>query len=109
MKNSNEQTCRYAMLIEWSDLDGAYIVTLPEWEHIGVLAHAHGATYAEAATKGQELLEFLLSSAQRDGEHIPVPAVFDAHAYAPGETPESIAAKVEALANEIEAHLTPSV
>jgi hypothetical protein len=35
------------------------------------------------------------------------PASFDAHAYAPGETAESIAAESERLAREIEAHPAP--
>ncbi len=95
------------MLIEWSDLDQAYIVTLPEWERAGALAHTHGATYAEAAGKGQELIEFLLEAALQGGDRIPTPAGYDAHAYAPGETAESIAAETEKLAREIEAHPAP--
>lgn len=101
------QASRYSMLIEWSDLDQAYIVTLPEWERAGALAHTHGASYAEAAAKGQELLEFLLESALRNGDQIPTPASFDAHAYAPDETDESIAAESERLAKEIEARPAP--
>jgi antitoxin HicB len=97
------QAPRYSMLIEWSDMDQAYIVSLPEWERVGALAHAHGATYAEAAHKGQELIAFLVEAAQRDGDSIPTPAGYDARAYAPGETPESIVAESEALAREIEA------
>jgi antitoxin HicB len=102
-----EQALSYSMLIEWSDLDQAYIVSLPEWERAGALAHTHGATYAEAATKGQELLEFLLDAALQNGDPIPTPASFDAHAYAPGETTESIAAESERLAREIEARPAP--
>lgn len=90
------------MLIEWSDVDQAYIVTLPEWERVGALAHVDGATYAETAQKGQELIEFLFEAAQQDGDRIPTPAGFDAHAYAPGETTESMAAESDRLAREIE-------
>ena len=97
-----QQTPRYSMLIEWSDADQAFIVTLPEWERVGALAHAHGATYAEAAQKGQELMEFLFDAARHDGDRIPTPAGYDAHAYAPGETTASIAAQSERLASEIE-------
>ncbi len=104
-----QQAPRYSMLIEWSDVDQAYIVTLPEWERVGALAHAHGATYAEAAQKGQELIEFLHVAAQHDGDRIPTPAGFDAHAYAPGETAESIAAESERLAREIEQRPAPHV
>ena len=45
---------RYSMVIEWSDEDDAYIVSLPEW---GDLVHTHGETYAEAVARGKELLE----------------------------------------------------
>ena len=97
------------MLIEWSDADQAYIVTLPEWERVGALAHADGATYAEAAQKGQELIEFLFEAAQSDGDRIPTPAGFDAHAYAPGETAEEVATENERLASEIEKHPAPHI
>lgn len=98
---------RYSMLIEWSDADQAYIVTLPEWERVGALARTHGATYAEAAQKGQELIAFLYEAALHGGDRIPTPAGFDAHAYAPGETTEDIAAESERLANEIEKRPAP--
>ena len=98
---------RYSMLIEWSDLDQAYVVTLPEWERAGALAHTHGATYAEAAEKGQELIAFLAEGARANGDPIPAPASFDARAYAPGETTESIAAESERFAREIAARPAP--
>jgi antitoxin HicB len=107
MTTGDNPDMRYSMLIEWSDLDQAYIVTLPEWEAVGALANAHGATYAEAAQKGQELIAFLYEAAQRDGDRIPAPASFDARAYASGETAESIAAQSEKLAREIESHPAP--
>ena len=100
-------TPRYSMLIEWSDLDQAYIVTLPEWERAGALTHTHGATYAEAADKGQELIEYLIEAARVNGDHIPTPANFDAHAYVPGESTESIAAESERLAREIAGRPAP--
>lgn len=103
MSAINRQTPRFSMLIEWSDVDQIYIVSLPEWGRVGALAHAHGATYAEAAQKGQELIEFLYETARQEGDTIPAPAGYDAHAYAPGETSESIAAESERLAREIEA------
>jgi predicted RNase H-like HicB family nuclease len=95
------------MLIEWSDLDQSYIVILPEWERVGALAHTHGATYAEAAQKGQELIAFLFEAAQHDGDRIPTPASYDTHAYAPGETSESIAIESESLARKIEKRTAP--
>lgn len=43
----------YSMVIEWSDEDSVYIVSLPEW---GKYALTHGATYDEAVRSGQEVL-----------------------------------------------------
>lgn len=101
---SQQQPPRYSILVEWSELDQAYIVTLPEWEQAGTTAHTHGASYAEAAHKGEELLSFLIDSARQAADPMPQPATYDAHAYAPGETAESLAAQNETLAREIEAH-----
>lgn len=93
---------RYSMLIEWSDLDDAYVVSFPEWERDGHLAHTHGATYAEAAQKGQEMLAFLMDSAKEDQESVPVPAIFDAHAYQPGETADDIARQTQQMLAEMD-------
>jgi predicted RNase H-like HicB family nuclease len=64
---------RYSMLIEWSDEDQVYVVSLPEW---GTYAQTHGATYEEAVTHGQEVLELLIASARAEGEPLPAPRVF---------------------------------
>lgn len=67
----------YTMLIQWSDEDQVYIVSLPEWdEQMQLHNHTHGATYAEAARMGQEMLEMLIESYTEDGLPLPVPRVF---------------------------------
>src|SRR5438105_3375636 len=48
------------MTIQWSDEDGLYIVSFPEWEAAGHIAHTHGATYEEAVGNGREGLELLI-------------------------------------------------
>jgi len=68
----------YSMLIEWSDEDQAYIVSFPEWEAAGLIGHTHGDTHAEAVQNGEEMLRFLLESAQADGDPIPEPRRFAA-------------------------------
>ncbi|WIG59152.1 MAG: hypothetical protein OJF49_001899 [Ktedonobacterales bacterium] len=98
----SEQQVRYSILIEWSNLDDAYIASFPEWERLGYLAHTHGETYAEAAQKGQDLLTHLIASASKHGDVMPAPALFDAHAYAPGETEEVIVRETQQLLHEIE-------
>ena len=64
---------RYSMLIEWSDEDQLFVVSLPEW---GDLVHTHGTTYDEAARQGQELIQALIESRQESGEPLPRPRVF---------------------------------
>lgn len=60
---------RYSVLIQWSELDHKYLVTLPEW---GPYAHTDGNTYQEAAAMAEETLAALLEGAERP----PVPALF---------------------------------
>jgi predicted RNase H-like HicB family nuclease len=64
---------RYSMLIEWSDEDRVYIVSLPEW---GKYAQTHGATYEEAVHNGREVLQMLIDSARTASEPLPPPRVY---------------------------------
>jgi len=64
---------RYSILIEWSDEDQVFVVSLPEW---GDLVHTHGATYEEALQQGKELIELLIATRQDSGEPLPQPRVF---------------------------------
>jgi antitoxin HicB len=64
---------RYSILIEWSDEDQAYLVTLPEWANRVVMPVTHGDTYSEAVKNGQEVLELLVNSTVHDGEPLPLP------------------------------------
>lgn len=52
------------MLIQWSDEDHLYVVSLPEWEAFGHTGHVHGKTYGEAVRQGEELIENLIVLAQ---------------------------------------------
>jgi predicted RNase H-like HicB family nuclease len=45
----------YSMLIEWSEEDQAYLVTLPEWANRVMMPATHGSTYGEAVQHGQEV------------------------------------------------------
>jgi predicted RNase H-like HicB family nuclease len=63
---------RYAMVIEWSDEDQLFLVSLPDWPG----AHTHGRTRAEAAEMGEEVIALLL-----DGETNPPAARFTAMDY----------------------------
>jgi antitoxin HicB len=70
------QYLNYSMLIEWSDEDQAYLVTLPEWAESVMQPVTHGATYEEAAKNGREVLELLAGSAKAEGEPLPPPRAF---------------------------------
>jgi predicted RNase H-like HicB family nuclease len=67
---------RYSILIQWSDEDQAYLVTLPEWADRVLGPVTHGETYEEAIRDGQEALEALIASAQQHQEPLPEPRVF---------------------------------
>jgi predicted RNase H-like HicB family nuclease len=59
---------RYTVIIQWSEEDQAYVVSLPEWGG----CKTHGDSYEEAARNAQEVLEMLIES---EGEH-PSPKLF---------------------------------
>jgi antitoxin HicB len=50
---------QYSMIIRWSPEDKAYLVQLPEFTNVQRFV-THGATYAEAAERGQEVIEMLI-------------------------------------------------
>jgi predicted RNase H-like HicB family nuclease len=61
------------MVIEWSEEDRVYVVSLPEW---GELVHTHGETYEAALGKGKELIAGLVELRKERGEPLPKPRVF---------------------------------
>jgi predicted RNase H-like HicB family nuclease len=63
------------MVIQWSDEDRVYVVTLPEF---GPYARTHGATYEKAAKSGREVLDLLIESAKEDRQPLPLPATLQA-------------------------------
>lgn len=67
----NVQPPRYSMVIRWSDEDGAFLVTLPEWEGRVFGPVTHGATYEEAVRNGRDALMALIASAVKRGEPLP--------------------------------------
>lgn len=71
----SEQPLHYSMLIEWSEDDQAYLVTLPEWADRVLMPVTHGSTYSEAVQRGQEVLALLVSSARESGEPLPLPRI----------------------------------
>jgi antitoxin HicB len=64
---------QYTIMIQWSNDDQCYVVSLPEW---GDLCHTHGENYEEALKNAQEVLELLIQSALKTGEPLPNPQFF---------------------------------
>lgn len=58
---------RYELIIYWSDADQAFVVEVPELP--GCMAD--GATYVEAATNVQQVIDEWISTAQEAGRHLP--------------------------------------
>ena len=58
----------YSIVIQWSEEDQCFVVSLPEW---GEFCHTHGDTYEEALKNAQEVLELLIESALEEGEPLP--------------------------------------
>ena len=67
---------RYTMVIQWSDADQAYLVSLPEWADRVLGPVTHGESYEDAVKHGHEALEALIASAQKHQEPLPTPQVF---------------------------------
>ena len=59
----------YSMVIQWSERDNAYIVTVPELPG----CKTHGSTYEEAVRNGQEAIETWIDGNRAFGLPIPEP------------------------------------
>jgi predicted RNase H-like HicB family nuclease len=59
----------YSMIIQWSEEDQAYIVTVPELPG----CRTHGDTYEEAVKQGKDAIESWLMAAEQDGDPISPP------------------------------------
>lgn len=64
---------RYSMIIQWSDEDQLFLVTIPEFAELVVMPCTHGKTREEAIHNGEEVIEMYLEAWQSEGESIPEP------------------------------------
>ncbi|MEM8677682.1 MAG: type II toxin-antitoxin system HicB family antitoxin [Cyanobacteria bacterium P01_G01_bin.67] len=62
---------RYSILIQWSEEDNCYVVSIPEFIDY-YQPVAHGDTYEEAFKNAQEVLEMML----QDNVELPTPNFF---------------------------------
>jgi predicted RNase H-like HicB family nuclease len=65
------------MLIQWSDEDAAFLVTLPEWEGRVFNPVTHGDTYEEAVANGRLALQDLVIVTEESGQPLPKPRFVD--------------------------------
>lgn len=72
MSDSNMQDPHYSMVIEWSDENQAFMVSIPEFPG----NYTHGETYEEAVKEGEDLIESLIMWTQQDGKPLPQPRAF---------------------------------
>lgn len=61
---------KYSILIQWSERDGVYIASLPEW---GEFACTHGETYESALEQAKEVLNDLIYGYEQIGKPLPEP------------------------------------
>lgn len=62
----------YAIVIQWSDEDQCFVVTLPEFTDV-MQPVTHGNTYEEALKNAQEVMDLLIESSLNEGKPLPEP------------------------------------
>jgi predicted RNase H-like HicB family nuclease len=61
------------MIVQWSDEDQLFLVTIPEFSDLVVMPCTHGKTRQEAIHNGEEVIEMYLEAWRTEGEAIPEP------------------------------------
>lgn len=65
----------YAVVIEWSTEDDAFVVSVPDFPEI----HTHGATREEVATMANDVIALTMAAARQSGRALPLPAFSALH------------------------------
>lgn len=69
---------RYSMVVQWSDEDQLFLVTIPELSELVMMPCTHGKTREEAIRYGEEVLEMYLEAWKEEGAMIPEPLTLQA-------------------------------
>ncbi|PSR18417.1 hypothetical protein C8255_07560 [filamentous cyanobacterium CCP3] len=64
---------RYSMVVQWSDEDQLFLVTIPEFSDRVLMPCTHGKTREEAIHNGEDVIEMYLEAWSSEGETIPEP------------------------------------
>lgn len=62
---------KYSMVIQWSEKDRLFLVTIPEFVERVVMPCTHGKTREEAIRNGEEVIKMYLEAWQSEGKSIP--------------------------------------
>ncbi|MDB9310745.1 type II toxin-antitoxin system HicB family antitoxin [Aphanizomenon sp. CS-733/32] len=62
---------QYSMIVQWSDEDQLFLVTIPEFSHLVIMPCTHGKTRQEAIHNGGEVIRMYLEAWEAEGESIP--------------------------------------
>ena len=68
-QDDTEAALNYAVIIEWSAEDDAFVVSVPDFPGL----HTHAATREEAVTMANEVIALNIAGARADGSSIPTP------------------------------------
>ena len=65
---------QYSMVIQWSEEDQLFLVTIPEFSDRVMMPCTHGKTRQEAIRNGEEVIEMYLEAWKNEGESLPEPS-----------------------------------
>jgi predicted RNase H-like HicB family nuclease len=65
---------RYSLIIQWSEADHLYLVTIPEFADLAMQPCTYGKTYEDAIAHAQEAITGYLAYCQEEGISPPMPA-----------------------------------
>ncbi|MBD2424727.1 type II toxin-antitoxin system HicB family antitoxin [Phormidium sp. FACHB-1136] len=68
----------YSMILEWSEDDQLFLVTVPEFADQVVMPCTHGKTREAAIRNGEEVIAMYLEAWQTEGIPIPKPKIVEA-------------------------------
>jgi predicted RNase H-like HicB family nuclease len=72
LKKSREgEMSRYSMIVQWSEDNQLFLVTIPEFGDRVVMPCTYGITREEAILNGEEVIKMYLETWQAEGESIP--------------------------------------
>lgn len=64
---------RYSLIIQWSDEDPLFLVTIPDFSDRVMMPCTYGETREIALHNGEAVIEMYLEAWKADGEPIPEP------------------------------------